>query len=82
MKAFADDKINVTQKLKFVLWKVENIVGKEENAGYSIFFFSHNVFKRPLPAEKKSGLCGKDVYSTIWLSLESRLSIFLRKVDE
>ena len=29
---------------KFVLDKIENIVGKEENAG--IFFFSHIVFKR------------------------------------
>ena len=29
---FADDKINVTEKLKFVLGKVENIVGKVENA--------------------------------------------------
>ena len=38
-KALADDKINVTKKLKFVLGRVENIVGKGENAGY------HNVFK-------------------------------------
>ena len=44
-KAFADDKINVTQKFKFELGRVENIVGKEENAGISIFPFSHNVFK-------------------------------------
>ena len=34
LKAFADNKINVTEKLKFVLGRVENIVGKEENAGY------------------------------------------------
>ena len=34
LKAFADDKINVTKELKFVLGKVENIVRKEENAGY------------------------------------------------
>ena len=33
LKGFADDKINVTQKLKFVLGRVENIVGKGENAG-------------------------------------------------
>ena len=33
LKAFADDKINVNQKLKFDLGKVENIVGKGENAG-------------------------------------------------
>ena len=34
MKAFVDDKINVTEKLKFVLGRVENTVGKGENAGY------------------------------------------------
>ena len=33
MKAFADDEINVNEKLKFVLGRVENIVGKGENAG-------------------------------------------------
>ena len=30
LKALADDKINVTEKLKFVLGRVENIVGKGE----------------------------------------------------
>ena len=33
-KAFADDKVILTQKFKFVFGKVENIVGKGENAGY------------------------------------------------
>ena len=32
LKAFADDKINVTEKLKFVLGRLENIVPKGENA--------------------------------------------------
>ena len=36
-KAFADDKIKVTQKLKFVLRRTENIAGKGENAGYQHF---------------------------------------------
>ena len=35
LKAFADDEIFLTEKLKFVLGKVEEIiVGKGENAGY------------------------------------------------
>ena len=34
LKAFADAKINVVEKLKFVLGRVENIAGKGENAGY------------------------------------------------
>ena len=38
MKAFADDKINVTKELKFVLGRKENFEGEVENAG------SHNVF--------------------------------------
>ena len=37
MKAFADDKIDVTDKLKFLLGIVGNIVGKGENAGYQCF---------------------------------------------
>ena len=35
LKAFPDDKINATEKLKFVLVRVENFVGKGENAGYN-----------------------------------------------
>ena len=34
LKAVADDKINVSQTLKFVVGRVENIVRKGENAGY------------------------------------------------
>ena len=35
IEGFADDKINVTQKLKFILVKVQNIVEKGENAVFS-----------------------------------------------
>ena len=40
MKAFTDDKINLSEKLKFVLGRVENIVGKGENVGnfFSVIF--------------------------------------------
>ena len=37
LKTFADDKINVTQMLKFAFGREENIVGKGENAGYQHF---------------------------------------------
>ena len=37
LKAFADDKINMTENLKFVLGRLENIVEKGENAGYQHF---------------------------------------------
>ena len=33
LKAFADDKMNVNERLKFGLGRVENTVGKGENAG-------------------------------------------------
>ena len=37
LKAFADNKIIVAEKLRFVLGKIENIVKKGENAGYQHF---------------------------------------------
>ena len=43
LKAFVDDTINVNEKFKFGLGKVENIVGKGENAGYQMMFFVQKV---------------------------------------
>ena len=44
MNVFADDKLKVTEKLKCVLGRVENIVEKKEKMlAISIFFISHNV---------------------------------------
>ena len=37
LEAFGDDKINVTEKLKFVSVRVKNIVGKGEKAGNQHF---------------------------------------------
>ena len=37
LTAFADGKTNVTEKLKCVLGRVENIKRKGENAGYQHF---------------------------------------------
>ena len=47
-KAFADDKINVTEKLKFVFGRVENIVGKGENAGHQCFLLFPQCFPKLL----------------------------------
>ena len=44
LKAFADDKINMTEKLNFVSGNVENIVGKVENAGYQHFLLFPQCF--------------------------------------
>ena len=46
LKAFADDKINVTHKLKFAVGRVENIVGKGENAGYQHFLLFSQCFQK------------------------------------
>ena len=44
-QACADDKIILTQKLNFVLRRLENIVGKGENAGY-LTMLSKVLFSR------------------------------------
>ena len=46
MKPFAEDEINLAEKLKFVLGKVENIVGKGENAGYQHFLLFLQCFQK------------------------------------
>ena len=46
LEAFADDKINVTLKQNFFLGLVENIVGKEENAGYQHFLLFPQCFQK------------------------------------
>ena len=48
LKVFADDKISVNEKLKFGLERVENIVGKGENAGYQHFFLFPQCFQKGL----------------------------------
>ena len=48
LKAFTDEETNVREKLKYLLGSMENIVGKEENAGYQHFLllpqFSKGLF--------------------------------------
>ena len=46
LKAFADDKVTVTDKLKFVLGQIENMVGKGENAGYQHFLVFQQCFQK------------------------------------
>ena len=68
LKVVADNKIIVTLRLKFVLGRTENVVGKGEKTGTSLFSFFHSVFKSFLFQRcLKSGLCGNGLtlYPTI-----------------
>ena len=57
LKAFADDKINVTHKQKFFLGWVENIVEKGENAGNQHFLLFPQCFRKTLFRVIKSRDC-------------------------
>ena len=46
LKVFADDTINVTKQLKFVLGRAGNTVGKGENAGYQHFLLFSQCFQK------------------------------------
>ena len=45
-KAFADDKLNLIHNVKVVFHRIENIVGKEENAGYQHFLLFAQCFQK------------------------------------
>ena len=47
-KEFAEDKINVTENIEFLLERLENIVGKGENAGYQHFLLFAQPFSKGL----------------------------------
>ena len=46
LKAFADNNLNVDQKLKFALGRAENIVEKVENASYQHFLNFPQCFQK------------------------------------
>ena len=46
LKAFADNKVNSTEKLKFVFGLVENVVGKGENASFQHFLLFPQCFHK------------------------------------
>ena len=54
---FGVDKLNMNQKLNFVLGRVENIAGKGESAGYQHFLLFTQCFqKASFPRSLKVGL--------------------------
>ena len=54
--------MNVGERSKFVLGRIENIVGKGENAGFQHFLLFPRCFQKvSLSRSLKLGLCGKDL---------------------
>ena len=45
LKPFTDNKVNVTKNLQIVFERLENIVGKGENAGYQHFLLFPQCFQ-------------------------------------
>ena len=45
LKALAEVKVNVTEKMKFVLGRIESLVGKGANAGYQHFLLFQQCFQ-------------------------------------
>ena len=48
LKAFADDKVNIAEIIISLSNRVENIVGKGENAGFQHFLIFPQCFQKPL----------------------------------
>ena len=46
LKTFTDDKIKLAKRMIFVFDRIENIVGKGENAGYQHFLLFSHVFQK------------------------------------
>ena len=60
LKAFADGSINVTEKSNFVLGRIENIVGKGENAVHQHFLLFPQCFQKSSSSGSfSSGSCLK-----------------------
>ena len=64
MKAFADDKSNVTQNIKVVFHRIENIVGKEENTGYQYFLLFPQCFQKAFSSSASKGAGGGGVFTS------------------
>ena len=78
-KAFADDKINVIEKLKHVLETVENIMLEKKMLATSIFSFSDYVFNKLfLQGRLKSGLCGIEWYRVKYCQMHYTTITFIQ----
>ena len=56
-KAFAEDKLNVAEMIVYIYDRIENIVGKGENAGHQHFLLFPQSFQKPSFSEPLSRDC-------------------------
>ena len=56
LKAFADDKLNTAVMMISLIDRVENTVGKGENAGYQYFLLFPQCFPKPSLGSLKVGI--------------------------
>ena len=70
LKAFADNKMNLPEKLKPGLGQVENIVGKGQSAGYQHFLLFLQCFQKP-------SLSGTLKVGIVWKRVKVSLSYFV-----
>ena len=62
----ADNILHVVQMMICVPDRVENIVGKGENAGYQHFLLLPQYFQKAyIPESLKVGLCGKELIRSV-----------------
>ena len=67
LKAFGDDKINVTEKLKFIFARVEITVGKRENDVNQHFLVFPRFSKPSFSGSLKVGIVGKELNNNVGL---------------
>ena len=76
LKAFADDKLDVTEEIENCPEKGRKQCGKKEKMLVSsIFSFSHNVFKRPPFPQcfQKAPFLGPLKVGNVWYSVKSQI---------
>ena len=75
---FADDNFNITQTIKFSFYRVENIVGKGENAGYQHFLHFpqcfHKIFSTGVSKVMLSGRISRNIGENIFQSYTGHTS--------
>ena len=79
LKVFVYDKLKTIQMTKFVLDDIENIVGKEKNAGYQHFLLFPKCFQKAITSGSlKVGFSGKGLNGK---SLECKIRYFTLKIQ-